>query len=344
MWYNNYGKDGDVVLSSRVRLARNIKDLPFPPAANEKQQSEAIDRCVEALIGGENSKQSKEIKEMNLQYIDLSNMKDYEKQAIAECHLISPQMIDGSKKRGLVLSGDSRVSVMLNEEDHLRIQCMEAGFEIDKCFDTANMIDDLIEEKLDYAFDKDFGYLTCCPTNVGTGLRASVMVHLPGYVLTENFGELANSLSQLGLTVRGIYGEGSKGLGNIFQISNQLTLGMTENDITERLKQIVSEVVANERELRNLLYKNDKYKVEDRVMRSLGILKNAVIVTTDEAMKRLSDIRLGISLGIISGVKYETVNEITYSILPANIIKNHNTANEFSRDLKRGEIIRTTLC
>lgn len=202
----------------------------------------------------------------------------------------------------------------------------------------------ILKKAIDYAFDKDFGYLTCCPTNAGTGLRASVMVHLPGYVLTGKFNELAASLSQLGLTVRGIFGEGSKGLGNIFQISNQLTLGVLEEDITERLNQIVSEVVSNERELRRLLYKNDKYKLEDRIMRSYGILKNAVIMSSDEAMKRLSDIRLGVSLEIIKDIKYETLNEITYSILPANIIKNYNTANEFSRDLKRGEIIKERMC
>lgn len=340
MWYNEFGKDGDVVLSSRVRLARNLDGVPFPLAANEKQQEEVLDKCRGALI----DKGDKTLEELDLKFIDLSKMEDYEKQAIAECHLISPQMINNDKRRGLILSGDSRVSIMINEEDNLRIQCMEPGFEIDKCFDTANKIDDHIEESLDYAFDKDFGYLTCCPTNAGTGLRASVMVHLPGYVLTGKFNELAASLSQLGLTVRGIFGEGSKGLGNIFQISNQLTLGVLEEDITERLNQIVSEVVSNERELRRLLYKNDKYKLEDRIMRSYGILKNAVIMSSDEAMKRLSDIRLGVSLEIIKDVKYETLNEITYSILPANIIKNYNTANEFSRDLKRGEIIKERMC
>ena len=283
MWYNEFGKDGDVVLSSRVRLARNLDGVPFPLAANEKQQEEVLDKCRGALLDkGDNT-----LEELDLKFIDLSKMEDYEKQAIAECHLISPQMINNDKRRGLILSGDSRVSIMINEEDHLRIQCMEPGSEIEKCFDTANKIDDHIEESLDYAFDKDFGYLTCCPTNAGTGLRASVMVHLPGYVLTGKFNELAASLSQLGLTVRGIFGEGSKGLGNIFQISNQLTLGVLEEDITERLNQIVSEVVSNERELRRLLYKNDKYKLEDRIMRSYGILKNAVIMSSDEAMKRL---------------------------------------------------------
>ena len=344
MWYYENGKEGDVVLSSRVRLARNISGLPFPASAKAKQQAEVIEKCRAALVGRGEGPRAEKVKAMGLNYIDMANMSDVEKRAIAECHLISPQLIDTSVKRGLILSADSRVSVMVNEEDHLRIQCMEAGFELDKCLETANLIDDLAEEKLDYAFDKDFGYLTCCPTNAGTGLRASVMVHLPGYVLTGKFNELAGSLSQLGLTVRGIYGEGSKGLGNIFQISNQLTLGMTEQDIIDRLKQIVSEVIANERDLRQLLLKNDKYRTEDRIMRSLGTLRSAVIMSTDEAMKRLSDVRLGVALGIIGDVEPEMLNEVTYSILPANIIKNHNTANELSRDLKRSEIIKERMC
>lgn len=340
MWYNEYGKDGDVVLSTRVRLARNIKNIPFPPYAKEKQQQEIIDKCKFALLDGG----SKAADKFNLKFIDMADMKSYEKQAIAECHLISPQMIKDDRKRALILSGDSRVSIMINEEDHMRVQCMDAGFELDKCFETANELDDCIEGNIDYAFDNDFGYLTCCPTNVGTGLRASVMIHLPGYVLTGKFNELANSLAQLGLTVRGIYGEGSEGLGNIFQISNQVTLGVLEEDIIERLKQIVCDVVSNERELRQLLHKNDKYRIEDKIMRSYGTLRNAVIMTSSEAMKRLSDVRLGVSLGLLDGVKYETLNEITYLSLPANIVKNYNTTNEFSRDLKRAEIIKERMC
>lgn len=342
MWYNEYGKDGDVVLSSRVRLARNIKDIPFPPYAKEKEQSEVINRCKSALLGTENG--DKIAEKYDLKYIDMADMKPYEKQAIAECHLISPQMIKENRKRGLILSGDSRISVMINEEDHMRIQSMDTGFMLDECYADANEIDDYVENSIDYAFDNDFGYLTCCPTNVGTGLRASVMVHLPGYVLTGKFGELATSLSQLGLTVRGIYGEGSKGLGNIFQISNQITLGIPEEDIIDRLKQIVCDVINNERELRQMLYKNDRYRIEDKIRRSYGILKNAVIMTSNEAMKRLSDIRLGISLNLIDDIKYEQINEITYLTLPANIVKNHNTTNEFSRDLKRAEIIKERMC
>lgn len=339
MWYNEYGKDGDVVLSTRVRLARNIKGIPFPPYSNDKQQDEVTEKCKASLLKREN----KAFEAMQLKYIDLSAMKPYEKQAIAECHLISPQMINNDRKRGLILSGDSRISIMINEEDHLRIQCMDAGFELKKCFDTANSLDDYIEETLDYAFDDNFGYLTCCPTNVGTGLRASVMLHLPGYVMTGKFNELANSLSQLGLTVRGIYGEGSEGLGNIFQISNQVTLGVLEEDIIERLDQIIAEVTFNERELRRLMHKNDKYRTEDRVMRSMGILRSAVIMSSNEAMKRLSDVRLGVALGLIADVKYETLNEITYTVLPANIVKNFGTTGEFERDLKRAEVIKERL-
>lgn len=340
MWYNEYGKDGDVILSTRVRLARNIEGIPFPPVADNDQRQEVIDKCRKALIDRGDDK----LASMKLKLIDLQSMKLYEKQAIAECHLISPQLAKDDKKSALILSGDGRISIMVNEEDHLRIQCMETGFDVDKCYETANKLDDCIEESLDYAFDNDFGYLTCCPTNVGTGLRASVMLHLPGYVLTGKFNELANSLSQLGLIVRGIYGEGSEGLGNIFQISNQVTLGVEEDDVIERLKQIVAEVITNERELRQLLYKNDKYKVEDRIMRSYGTLKSATIMNSNEAMKRLSDVRLGVDLGIIKDVKHETLNDITYSILPANIVKSHNTTNDFSRDLKRAEIIKERMC
>lgn len=339
MWYNEFGKDGDVVLSTRVRLARNIVGIPFPSLANSKQRQEVIEKCTKALIDD-----NKDLESMNLKVIDLTAMKQYEKMAIAECHLISPQLANEERESALILSGDGRISIMVNEEDHLRIQCMETGFDIDKCYQTSNKLDDSIEESIDYAFDNDFGYLTCCPTNVGTGMRASVMLHLPGYVITEKFNELANSLSQLGLTVRGIYGEGSEGLGNIFQISNQVTLGVEEDDVIERLKQIVAEVIANERELREILYKNDKYKVEDRIMRSYGMLKSAIIMSSSEAMKRLSDVRLGVNLGIISGVKHEALNDITYAILPANIVKSYNTTNDFSRDLKRAEIIKERMC
>lgn len=337
MWYTECGKDGDVVLSSRVRLARNIKGIPFPARADEEQQQKIIEMCKNAVSCNDTLKNT-------IKYIDLSVMEDYEKQAIAERHLISPQMMDNSIKRGILLSDDNKLSVLVNEEDHVRIQAMEAGFDLDACFKQANLVDDLLEESVEYAFDEKIGYLTCCPTNAGTGMRASVMMHLPALVMSGNINSIIDSLAQLGVIVRGIFGEGSKAAGNIYQISNQYTMGETEEEIIDKFKQIVSEVTEKERGMRTRLYNADRYKLEDRLMRSYGILKNAVILTSGEAMKRLSDIRLGIALGLIKNIGQETVNAVTYEILPANIVQNHNLTNPDERDLKRAEIVRERMC
>ena len=338
MWYTECGKDGDVVLSSRVRLARNLKGFPFPARTNEQQQAEIIDKCKDAVISGNSDLGSP------VRFIDFSVMEDYEKQAIAERHLISPQMMDASIRRGILLSDDNKLSILLNEEDHIRIQSMEAGFDLDACFEQANKVDDLIEKTLEYAFDEQIGYLTCCPTNAGTGMRASVMVHLPALSMSGTVNRVIDSLAQLGMTVRGIFGEGSKATGNIYQISNQLTLGATEEDILDKFKQIIGEVIEKEREMREHLYKAEKFKLEDRLMRSYGTLKYAIIMSSSEAMKRLSEVRFGVELGIIKDISLENLNEITYEILPANIIKNYNITDTAERDLKRAEIIRERMC
>lgn len=337
MWYTECGKDGDVVLSSRVRLARNIKGIPFPARADEKQQEEVIEKCKKTLL----DKKSPYHKEMY--YIDLGSMEDYEKQAIAERHLISPQMLETDKKRGLLLSNDNAISIMLNEEDHIRIQAMAPGFDIDQCFTEANKVDDLLAEHMPIAFDEQYGYLTCCPTNVGTGMRASVMLHLPAMTMSGTLNSIANSLSQLGITIRGIYGEGSKALGNIYQISNQLTLGETEEDIIDKFKQIVTDVVSKERELRQRIYAAEKYSFEDKLLRSFGVLKYAVAMSSDEAMKRLSDLRFSIYLGLVKDVSLETVNQLTYDVMPANIVQKYNIHDANERDLKRAEIIKEAL-
>ena len=333
MWYTESGKDGDVVLSTRVRLARNIKGIPFPRKATPQQQEQVINICKEAIFDSD----------IKLNYIDINGMKDYERQAIAEGHLISPQMVEGSIKRGLLLSDDSSVSVLINEEDHLRIQCMAPGFELSKCFTLAGRIDDSLESTADFAFDNQFGYLTCCPTNVGTGMRASVMVHLPALTISGGINSVIDSLSQLGMTVRGIFGEGSKATGDIYQISNQTTLGETEENILERFEQIITDVMNKERELREKIYNSDKYRIEDKLMRSFGILTNAVILSSAEAMPRLSDVRFAIELGIINDIPLNKLNTAIYAILPANIMKNYNIIDSGERDLKRAEIIKELL-
>lgn len=333
MWYDEFGPEGDVVLSSRIRLARNIKGIPFPPAADDARRSEVIEICKEAA--------KTSCKDLN--FIDFGNMKDHERTALAECHLISPQMLDNEIRHALLLSGDSRICVMINEEDHIRIQSMAPGFDLDSCFAEANRVDDELEQSLDYAFDEQLGYLTCCPTNVGTGMRASVMMHLPGLVMSGMISKISATLSQLGLAVRGIYGEGSKAEGNIFQISNQLTLGASEEDIITKFKQIIVEVIEKERAARERLHEVNKFRLEDAVMRSYGILKSAVIMTSQEAIKRISDVRLGISIGLIDDVSYQTMNKISYLVMPANIMKNFNISDPNERDLKRAEIIKEQL-
>ena len=253
-------------------------------------------------------------------------------------------MMDNSVKRGILLSDDNRLCILLNEEDHIRIQAMEAGFDLDECFEMANKVDDFMEETLDYAFDKQIGYLTCCPTNAGTGMRASVMVHLPALTMTGTINRVIDSLAQLGITVRGIFGEGSKATGNLYQISNQLTLGAAETDILEKFKQIVGEVVEKEREIRGRLYQKDRYQLEDRLMRSYGVLRYAVKLSSEEAMKRLSDVRMAVELGIVKDTTLERLNSLIYEILPANIMKDYNLTDAAERDLKRAEIVRERMC
>lgn len=333
MWYTECGRESDVVLSSRVRLARNIEGIPFPERATAEEQDKVIEICKNAVFDSD----------IKLNYIDIGAMKDYEKQAIAECHIISPQMMDDSIKRALLLSDDSSVSVLVNEEDHLRIQCMAAGLELERCFETANRIDDSLEQTADFAFDSQFGYLTCCPTNVGTGMRASVMVHLPALTISGGINSVIDSLSQLGMTVRGIFGEGSRATGDIYQISNQTTIGESEENILERFEQIIAEVIDKERELRTNIYNADKYHIEDKLMRSFGILTNAVILTSAEAMTRLSDVRFATELGIIKDMSLQKLNTAIYAVLPANIVKNYNLTDPAERDLKRAEIIKEIL-
>lgn len=334
MWYTECGPMGDVVLSSRVRLARNMKEIPFSSRMTEEQRGQVAERCKAAVLDGNSALKD------SMKFFDLDHMEAWDKQALAECHILSPQMTDGKQHRGLILSDDQKTSILINEEDHVRIQCMGAGFDLENCLKQAERVDDILEEALTFGFDERFGYLTCCPTNVGTGLRASVMVHLPALVMNNGMERIISSLSRLGMTVRGIYGEGSKALGNIFQISNQVTLGVTEEETVQKLTRLVQEVVDTERELCKKLYENNKIALQDRVMRSYGILTNAVSLSSEETMRMLSDVRLGVNLKVISTLTAEQVNEMTYRILPANIVKHYNLLSAADRDLKRAEIIK----
>lgn len=329
MWYTKSGKDGDIVLSSRVRLARNLKDIPFGNRMTKEQENFVAEKCKKAL--------------KDLKYIELGGMPEAEKTSLLEQHIISPDMLGEERKKAILINSDSTVSVMLGEEDHIRIQCMAPGFDLEGCRREADKIDDMLESEIEYGFSDRFGYLTCCPTNVGTGMRASVMVHLPALVISEKINGLMNALSKLGFAVRGIYGEGSRAFGNIFQISNQVTLGASEEEIIQKMNQAVSEICEKEREAAKKLYEQNKYKTEDRVMRSLGTLKNAVIMSSKEAMSLISDLRLGVNLGIIKDLSGERINEVMYAVLPATLTKNHNIMSASERDIKRAEVIKQML-
>lgn len=329
MWYTRFGQAGDVVLSTRIRLARNIEKIPFGAKMTVQNHTFVQDSCKAALP--------------DLKFIDLSSMCEIDRAALRECHLISPEIAESANSCGILVNEDCTISVMLGEEDHIRIQTMAPGLDLEGCLDIANKIDDLLEEKIDFCYDAGFGYLTCCPTNTGTGLRASVMVHLPALTETGSINNIIRSLSKLGLAVRGIYGEGSDALGNIYQISNQVTLGVSEAETVEKLGQIISELIAKERSASLSIYENNKFRLTDRVMRAKGLLQNAHLMTSNEAMHLISDVRWGITLGIIGNINHEQLAEALYASLPANIAKAHNTLTPADRDLKRAEILRSKL-
>lgn len=325
MWYTKFGPSGDIVLSSRVRLARNVDGIPFNSKISKAQETEIINLCKNALP--------------NMKYIDFSIMSKTERQALTECHLASPAMIESSHQCGLLTNDDCTKSILLNEEDHIRIQALAPGLDLELCLKSANELDDRLEQKVNFGFHKDFGYLTCCPTNVGTGMRASVMLHLPALSESGRMENIIRSISKLGLTVRGFYGEGSGAYGNIYQISNQVTLGTSEEEIIEKLNQITMDIIEKERTLSQTLYNQNKFRLEDKIMRSYGILTNARILSSGESINLISDVRWGINLGIIKNINLEALSKGFYDTLPATLAKNYNLSTALERDLKRAEIL-----
>lgn len=337
-WMKKDGPESDIVLSSRIRLARNLKDFTFPLLTTIEEARQVVQYIASHLIGHEYNTIGK------FELIQMDDLKPNEKRVLVEKHLISPHLADESKSGAVLLSEDESISIMVNEEDHLRIQCLFPGFQLVEGLVLASGIDDWIEEKVNYAFDEKRGYLTSCPTNVGTGLRASVMMHLPALVLTQQLNRILPAINQLGLVVRGIYGEGSEALGNIFQISNQLTLGKTEEDIVEDLRGVVMQLIQQERSAREALLQSSRIQLEDRVYRSYGILANSRIMESKEAAQRLSDVRLGIDLGLIEGISGNILNELMILTQPGFL---QQYAGEIlspdSRDVRRAALIRERL-
>lgn len=338
-WTDATGPSAEVVLSSRIRLARNVTNLPFPHQMNEAQANELI-RLVEAGV-----------KEINLvglssrvQLFNLADTPALDRQVLVEKHLISPQQAQQARGKAVAISEDESISIMVNEEDHLRIQCLAPGLQLKETWRTASLVDDALEQKLNYAFHAQKGYLTACPTNVGTGLRASVMMHLPGLVLTQQAGGLFHQLSQLGFVVRGLYGEGTNAAGHIFQISNQTSLGKAEEEIIQALEGLVLKVVEAEKQARIHLHGEMPLQMEDRIGRAYGILASARVISSEEAMKLLSDVRLGIDMGLFPRLSHRTLNELMIAMQPAFLQKAEGRElNPLDRDAKRATLIRTRL-
>lgn len=335
-WMSEDGPDSDIVLSSRIRLARNLQEYKFPTLSSNEEASSII-RTLEEVV--QNLRYSSKI-----EMLKMDQLQPLQKRVLVEKHLISPHLAEDSSHGACLLSENEEVSIMINEEDHIRIQCLFPGLQLIEALQLANRIDDFLEEYVNYAFDEKHGYLTSCPTNVGTGLRASVMMHLPGLVLTQQMNRIIPAVNQLGLVVRGIYGEGSEALGNIFQISNQITLGKSEEDIVSDLISVVNQLISQERNAREALAKTSNIQLEDRVFRSLGILSHSRIIETKEAARCLSDVRLGIDMGYIKNISKNILNELMILTQPGFLQQYAGgplRPNE--RDIRRATLIRERL-
>lgn len=315
-WMDAEGQSSNIVISSRIRVARNLAGIPFPHLLDQKRSEEVI-HAVRLAIN--NTEAAGLLGSLELSM--LSELSPVERQILVDKHLISPEFINNYQSKAVVISDDEVVSIMVNEEDHLRIQCLLPGLQLKEAWSIVNKIDDGLEKTLDYAFSEKLGYLTSCPTNVGTGMRASIMLHLPGLKITKQLGAVLSAIGKLGLTVRGLYGEGTEAQGNLFQVSNQITLGQSEGEICNNLLASTRHILSQEQAARNALYQQRREAVEDRVYRAYGTLKYARILTSEEAMRLISDLRLGLDLNIITGIKPSQLNELMIKIRPAFLYK-----------------------
>lgn len=336
-WMRERGPEGDIVLGTRCRLARNLRGIPFPEAANRDQLREVLSRAASA---------TPHLRELGaFTFREMATMDALERELLVEEHLISPSHMQNPAHKAVILNDEYNISIMVNEEDHFRIQVLKPGLQLEKAWEKASKVDDLLEQYLDFAFDLQAGYLTACPTNVGTALRASVMLHLPALRRVGKVQEVLGAVSTFGLTVRGLYGEGSDVYGNVYQLSNQITLGQSEEETLEHLLRFTSQILHSERQAREyLLEKERRLTTEDWFYRSYGILQNARLLTSEEAMELLSSLKLGIDLGVIPQGDPDQVKQLMVQIRAAHlqsIMGQPLPAQE--RDRLRASLIRDTL-
>jgi len=335
-WLSGEGERADIVLSARVRLARNVARHLYPQRADADQHQEVIDLIHAAIdktgIGRAGT------------FFESESIDEFTRDILIERHLISPEFLRDDRPRGLFIADDETTAVMINEEDHLRIQAVASGMNIGEAMGMANRIDDALSSVIEYDTDPRLGYLTACPTNVGTGMRASVLIHLPGLVLTGDMDKVLTQVAKIGLTVRGFYGEGSDVLGNLFQVSNQTTLGRSEDDLVESLDKVSKQLITYEEEARGRLFHDAPHQIKDKIWRALGILSLARVLTSDEVMNLLSAVRLGVAAGLIAGIRFALLNELLLASQPAHLqrVMGRRMAAE-ERDVARASLIRQRL-
>lgn len=328
-WLKNTGEDRDVIVSSRIRLARNLDNYNFPIKISLGEANQINNEIASAI---EREKYDK------FRIKDIPNL---EGKMLVEKHIISPALLQRPDISGFAMSRDETETIMINEEDHIRIQVIDSGLSLANLWRKADEIDNTLEHKLDYAFDEKVGYLTSCPTNLGTGLRASVMLHMPALEITKQISKVLATISQFGLAVRGVYGEGTKAMGSLYQISNQTTLGDSEETIIKKIENISKQIAQKERVTRKMLLEKNRVEFEDRIFRAYGILKNARMISTDEAVRLLSYFKLGICAEYFEKYNINDIDRLFIEIQPASIqFLSRQDMNDIERDIYRAKIIR----
>ncbi len=330
-WYLQNGKESDVVVSSRIRLARNLSNFPFVTKQTKETRHE-LEETIKEIVPDLG---------YNLKFVKLQDMDEITKMSLLEKHLVSPNFVMNKENTGaMLINDDENISVMINEEDHLRIQVMTAGLDIENLMNFCTELDEKIGKLLPYAYNEKYGFLTSCPTNVGTGLRASVMVHLPGLARTGNINKILEVINSFGMNIRGIYGEGSKVAADMYQVSNKQTLGISEAEIVKNLQLITEKIIEQERLARKILAR-DSIELEDKVYRAYGVLTNAKKISSEEARDLLSEVKLGTDLGIIQELTDLKVKKLELYTKPANLQKYlGKQIDSYERDIKRAEVIK----
>ncbi|MCH2179495.1 MAG: protein arginine kinase [Mariniblastus sp.] len=336
-WLKGNGPDSDIVMSSRIRLARNLADYPFIKRCTDIDRASIESTVREKLEADERLKK--------LTFIDVADLENLDRQFLVERQLISRELSDAEGARAVAIDEMERISLMINEEDHLRIQVMKSGFDLQSAWEQINRVDDLIEERLNYAFHKELGYLTACPTNVGTGMRVSVLVHLPALVITKHIEKVFRTFQRINLVVRGLYGEGSQAMGDFYQVSNQITLGKSEDELVKQVGDVVPVLINYERKARDFLISGEnQHNLFDQVSRAYGTLQNAQQISSEETMYLLSQVRMGVNLGLIGDLEIPTINKLFIHTQPAHLQKlRRSELDTMQRNIERANYLQQHL-